>query len=109
VFTVDEQTLSNYKVNDPYLYQEMTLKKSISFKDPSKNSNSSPHKNGYPILIKYLMNYRSSWNLVNDLPTKQLDKIMRPKILDLDAQGCDNIIGKINDERKYEEMEKQWI
>ena len=64
--------------------QEMTVKRSVSYKDPTKTSNVS----------------NATWNMINQCPTKQLDKVIRPKIVEMDAKGCERIIQKINEERQ---------
>lgn len=68
--------------------QEMTLKRSISYKDPSKTMKSSS----------------ISWNQFDHNPTKQLDKLIRPNIVEMDAQGCQRIIEKINQDVNYKEL-----
>lgn len=84
MFTIDEADLEDFKESDPYLYQEMTLKKSTSFKDPSKHNTGSPQKS------------EAAWNLINQMPTHSIDKVIRPKVLQMDAEGCQKIIEKIN-------------
>lgn len=47
----------------------------------------------------------SNWN---QCPTKQLSKVIRPKILKMDSDGCENIKKRIGYEKVIEEMERMW-
>lgn len=66
VFTTDEENLEELEAQDPVMVAEMTMKRSVSYKDPSKSIN---------------METASTWHQVNQQPTKQLDKVIRPKII----------------------------
>lgn len=54
--------------SEPQMYAELALKRSLNFKDPEK-----PKQPNTQL-----------WNLINQLPSNQLSKVLRPKILQMD-------------------------
>jgi len=72
--------------------EELCLKKSSSFKDPAKTS--SPKE--FP------------WNQLENAPTRQIQRVIRPKILAMDMQGCERIRQKLEEEKEREQIGKQW-
>lgn len=93
MFTTDDKNLDDFTTCDPYMAQELTMKRSTSFKDP--------------LLTGQLEG--STWNQFNHCPTKQLDKLIRPSIVEMDARGCERIIQKINDDRNMKEAMKEYM
>lgn len=91
MFTNNEETLAELKEKDPYMFEELTLKRSNSFKDPAKNRSSTAHT-------------KSSWNLLNHCPSRQIEKVIRPKILHMDAEGCGSIIKRLNDDKILQDL-----
>lgn len=75
--------------NDPMLLEELSLRRSNNFKDPSRPTTAT----------------MSNWN---QYPTKQLSKVIRPKILKMDSEGCENIKKRIEYEKVIEQMENVW-
>jgi len=43
------------------------------------------------------------------MPQRAIQKVIRPKILDMDATGCQHIINKINRDNEFEEKEQKWF
>ena len=64
------------------MFEELTLKKSNTYKDPSQK----PSKT-------------NTWNNLNQYPTKQVTKVLRPKIVSMDNEGCQVIMQRMNNER----------
>ncbi|CDW76105.1 UNKNOWN [Stylonychia lemnae] len=93
VFTTDDANIEEVVSQDPYLTSEMTMKRSVSFKDPTKTYNVES----------------ATWSLINHCPTKQLDKFIRPRIVEMDAQGCDRIIQRINEDRQMSDIQKEYF
>eukprot|EP00347_Sterkiella_histriomuscorum_P011259 403373138 len=92
VFTNDDQNLEQFASYDPFMTQELTMKRSMSYKDPTKTSNIQG----------------ATWNQIDHCPTKQLDKLIRPVIVEMDAKGCERIIKKINDDRNIKDAMKEY-
>jgi hypothetical protein len=53
---------------EPQLFNELALKRSITYKDPEKPKQPN----------------MQMWNLINQFPTYQINKVIRPKILEMD-------------------------
>lgn len=73
--------------NEPMLFEELSLRRSNNYKDPAKP----------------LTAYSSGTNW-NKYPTKQLGKVITPKILKMDREGCENIRKRIEYEQAIEQM-----
>ena len=67
--------LGDLYVNDPELFRELALKRSLDFRDPCKAPD--------------------SFNALNKLPMSAIQKVIRPDILDRDRKAVQNIIAKI--------------
>jgi hypothetical protein len=72
---------------EPMLFEELSLRRSNNYKDPSRPMTANT----------------SAFNW-NKYPTKQLDKVITPKILEMDKQGCESIRKKIEYEKAIENM-----
>ena len=86
------EKLEEIELNEPALFDELTTKRSTTYKDPSKSVSSE----------------QSMWRL-NHFPTKQLDKLIRPSIMKMAEQACERILTKIDNEQRMEEMRTQWL
>lgn len=71
---------------EPMLFEELSLRRSNNYKDPSR-----------PMTASTAFNW-------NKYPTKQLDKVITPKILEMDKKGCESIRQKIEYEKAIENM-----
>ena len=69
--------------NEPALIEEMSLKRSNTYKDPA---------------VAKKPNYQI-WNLINQNPTKQVDKFIRPNILKMDTNACKAIMSRIEEDK----------
>ena len=85
------EKLEEIEQHEPALYDELTTKRSTTYKDPSKSVSSQ----------------QSMWRL-NHFPTKQLDKLIRPNIMKMAEQACERILTKIDNEHRMDEMRTQW-
>jgi hypothetical protein len=73
--------------SEPILFEELSLRRSHNFKDPSRPMTANTTG----------MNW-------NKYPTKQLSKVITPKILKMDREGCESIRRRIEYEQAIEEM-----
>jgi len=71
----------------------LTLKRSTTFKDPSKTQSTK----------------KSSWDTYNDLPTRELRKLLRPNILRMDQSAIKGILDKIKNEQYINQMQLMWL
>jgi len=78
--------------HEPALLEEMSLKRSNTYKDPqvAKKPN------------------HQIWNLINQNPTKQVDKFIRPNILKMDTQACKSIMSRIEEDKQIDQFQKVW-
>lgn len=73
--------------NEPMLFEELSLRRSNNYKDPSRPTTA----------------YSSGLNW-NKYPTRQLNKVITPKILKMDREGCENIKKRIEYEQIIDQM-----
>ena len=69
------------------------MKRSTTFKDPSKT----------------IVENKSSWEAYNQLPTKELRKLLRPNIVTMDQRAVAGIIDKIKNEEYINTMHRMWL
>jgi hypothetical protein len=41
-------------------------------------------------------------------PQTKIEVVIRPKIIEMDAKGCESIINKLNEERRTNDLIKEW-
>jgi hypothetical protein len=41
-------------------------------------------------------------------PQKKIEVVIRPNIIEMDAKGCETIINKLNEERRTNDLIKEW-
>ncbi len=58
-------------------------------KDPAKSPN---------------MESITAWGEINQCYPESIEKVIRPKILDMDAEGCERIITKMNYDKELENL-----
>ena len=87
------ETLNELAVSDPVLFEELSLRRSNTFKDPAKAR----------------MPDAQTWNQLNQFPTKQINKVIRPKILKMEQAGIQSIIEKMENEKRIEGMQQEWF
>ena len=87
------ETLNDLAVSDPVLFEELSLRRSNTFKDPSKAR----------------MPDGQTWNQYNQYPSKQINKVIRPKILKMEQEGIQSIIEKMENEKRIEGMQQEWF
>jgi hypothetical protein len=89
--------ISQFEVEDPTLFEELSLKKKWSnvMKDPTRAiKDTSINGNAY-------------WQLLNHLPAAGVDKIVTDHVLRQDKGSCERILQKILDEKKGEDLKKE--
>ena len=69
------------------------MKRSTTFKDPSKT----------------VVDKKSSWEAINQLPTKELRKLFRPNIVKMDERAVAGIVDKIKNEEYINTMHRVWL
>ena len=77
---------------EPQLFDQLATKRSITYKDPGNTKQPN----------------MQLWNLINQLPTYQINQVIRPKIAQMDKQACQTIQSKIESEKRSEELQKLW-
>lgn len=77
---------------EPQLFNELAQKRSITYKDPEKPKQPN----------------MQMWNLINQFPTYQINKVIRPKILEMDKAAVQLIQEKIDSEKRSDELQKLW-
>lgn len=77
---------------EPQLFEQMATKRSITYKDPGNTKQPN----------------MQLWNLINQLPTYQINQVIRPKIISMDKQACETIHQKIESEKRSEELQRLW-
>ena len=86
-------TLTDLASSDPVLFEELSLRRSNTFKDPAKAK----------------LPDAQMWHQVNQYPSKQINKVIRPKILKMEQEGIERIISKLENEKRIEEMQQEWF
>ena len=66
-------------VQDPDLFKQLALKRSLDFKDP--NQTKKPNT--------------QLWNSINNIPNHKVNMFVRPKVLVRDKEACQHIIKKL--------------
>lgn len=89
----DCEQVGDLSVQDPHLFKQLVLKRSLDFKDP--NLTKKPNT--------------QLWNSINNMPKEKLQMYVRPQILARDKQACDHIIKKMHEEEVTEAIQKQWF
>ena len=79
-------------VQDPELFKQMVMKRSVDFKDP--NQTKKPNT--------------QLWNSINNIPKEKMQMYVRPKILIRDQEACNHIIKKLEEEKVTEAINHQW-
>ena len=79
-------------MQNPDLFQEFVMKRSVDFKDP--NQSKKPNT--------------QLWNSINNIPKEKMQIYVRPKILLRDKEACNRIIERLEEEKVTEAINKQW-
>ena len=56
-----------------------------------------------------VINKKTGWTIIDQSSPKVITQVIRPKVLKLDAIGCDNIIKKMDHERNLVNLQKEYL
>ena len=68
------------------------------FRARQKDSAKSPNISSY-----------TAWGEINQCMPEAIEKVIRPKVLELDNRGCERIIGKMNYDKELNHLHKQFL
>jgi len=80
-------------MQDPKLFNEMAMRRSIDFKDPNKTKKPNTQL----------------WNSINNIPKEKLSIYVRPQILKRDKEACEHIFKKMELEQVTKVIQQQWF